>query len=356
MDNKNKIIIIDDNPEVLKALSESLEGLGYDCQTAQDGYQGLEKINSSRFDVVLSDIKMSNIESLEFLKRIKELDPDLPVVMVSADREAEVVRRALREGAYDYLTKPFGSEEVELTLKRAFEHGSLLRENRDYRLGLEEKVRERTRELMEALEELEETYRMTLESLSEALDAREHETSNHSQRVTNYTLSMAIQMGVAEEDLVHLTRGTLLHDVGKIGVPDSILLKQGKLTEEEWAIMKKHPEIGYDILKGIKFMETGLEIVLHHHERHDGKGYPNELAGSDIPVGARIFPVADTLDAMTSDRSYRKGLPFSAAKEEIKKHSGSQFDPQVVEVFSSIPEEDWEGMRISSSDGSTEES
>ena len=342
MDNKSKIIIIDDNPEVLKILTEALEGLGYDCHTAQDGYQGLEKINSNRFDVVLSDIKMSNMESQEFLKRINELDPDLPVVMVSAVREAESVRHTLREGAYDYLTKPFGFEEMELTLKRAFEHGSLLRENREYRRGLEEKVRERTRELMEALEEVEQTYQMTLQSLSEALDAREHETSNHSQRVTNYTLSMAIQMGVAEEDLVHITRGALLHDVGKIGVPDSILLKQGELTDEEWAVMKKHPQIGYDILKGVKFMEKGLEIVLYHHERYDGKGYPKGLSGSDIPVGARIFPLADTFDAITSDRPYRKGLPFSAVRAEISKHSGSQFDPEVVELFCSIPEEDWE--------------
>jgi len=355
MDNVNKIIIIDDNANVLLILSDALKRLGYDCDAARDGYEGLEKINRDHFDLVLSDIKMTKMDSLEFLRRVKTLDPDLPVVMVSAVRETEVVRRALREGAYDYLTKPFGFEELEITLKRAFERGRLLRENREYQRDLEKRVRERTRELMEALREVEDTYRMTLESLIEALDAREHETSNHSQRVTSYTLSMAIGMAVGEEDLTQISRGSILHDVGKIGVPDSILLKKGRLTKEEWNIMKKHPEIGYEILKGIKFIGKGLDIVLFHHERYDGKGYPKGLADSDIPLGARIFPVADALDAMTSDRPYRKGLPFAEAREEIRKHSGSQFDPRVVEVFTSIPEEEWERMRSASPSSPTKD-
>jgi putative nucleotidyltransferase with HDIG domain len=242
------------------------------------------------------------------------------------------------------VTKPFDLPSIRHAVKRALQRRQLLVENRNYQVELERKVHERTEELNGALLEVEESYKNTLEALVTSLDAREHETRAHSQRVREYTLTLAREIGLREEEMVQVGRGALLHDVGKIGVPDSILLKPGKLTAEEWIEMKKHPAIGFEILRSIKFLEPAAEIVLSHQERWDGKGYPNGLGGKDIPLGARIFAVADTLDAMTSDRPYRKALTYGAALDEIRRCSGTQFDPRVAEVFLSMPPDLWKNI------------
>jgi HD-GYP domain-containing protein (c-di-GMP phosphodiesterase class II) len=248
---------------------------------------------------------------------------------------------SLRIGACDFITKPFELPAIRRSVDRAFERRRLLIENRRYREELELKVRKRTLELNEALHDVEESYKITLEALVTALDAREHETRAHSQRVREYTLTLAQRLGLKHDDLIQAGRGALLHDVGKIGVRDSILLKPGKLSKEEWVEMKRHPQIGYDILQSIGFLSSAAEIVLCHQERWDGKGYPNMLAGLDIPLGARIFAVADTLDAMTSDRPYRKALTFEAASQEIRSCAGTQFDPNVADAFLSMLPESW---------------
>lgn len=199
---------------------------------------------------------------------------------------------------------------------------------------------------MEALfRKLDDSYRTTLEALATALDARDAETLGHSARVAAYTVAVGRRMGLSEEGLTDLYRGALLHDVGKIGIRDAILLKPGKLTSEEWQEMRKHPEIGARMLEGIAFLEKAIPIVLCHQERYDGKGYPERLKGEAIPIGARIFSVVDTLDAMTSDRPYRRALPYERARREILRFSGTQFDPAVVEVFLSIPEEEWQDIQ-----------
>jgi putative nucleotidyltransferase with HDIG domain len=209
---------------------------------------------------------------------------------------------------------------------------------------LERLVHERTSELNGALRDVEESYRFTLEALAAALDAREHETRTHSHRVREYASTLAQQLGLRGNELINIGRGALLHDVGKIGVPDSILLKPAKLTPEEWVQMKRHPQVGYEILRGISFLVSAAEIVLTHQERWDGNGYPQGLSGLDIPLGARIFGVVDTLDAMTSDRPYRKAQSFEAAREEVRRCSGTQFDPMVAEAFLSIPPETWKSI------------
>lgn len=196
-------------------------------------------------------------------------------------------------------------------------------------------------EIKRQAQELRESYETTLFALVAALDAREHEVQAHSQRVSMYTVTLAREIGIEGEELDDIRRGALLHDIGKIGISDSILLKPGKLTEEEWKEMKKHPYIGYKILEGIKFLEGAAEIVYAHHERFDGTGYPRGLKGEEIPIGARLFAVSDILDAMTSDRPYRKALPFDAARDEIVRCSGTQFDPEVVGVFLKIPKDRW---------------
>jgi len=261
--------------------------------------------------------------------------------MVTGLDDIGTALEALRMGACDYITKPFDSVRLRRALAQAVERNRLLVENRLRREELERKVEARTLELNSALQELKESYRATLDALASALDAREHETQAHSQRVREYAETLARRLGLTEASLVEVGRGALLHDVGKIGVPDSILLKPAKLTLGVWVVMRKHPRIGYDILRNIRFLAGAAEIVLAHQERWDGKGYPTGLAGTDIPLGARIFAVVDTLDAMTSDRPYRKALPFQAAMEEVRRCSATQFDPVVAQAFLSIRPETW---------------
>jgi putative nucleotidyltransferase with HDIG domain len=184
-----------------------------------------------------------------------------------------------------------------------------------------------------------------LDALLSALNTRDTETQGHSERVTAYTMEMADLMGLSSEQIYHIERGALLHDIGKIGIPDRILLKPGRLTPAEWIEMRKHPVIGYQMCAKIEMLKQAAQIVLHHHEAWDGTGYPDGLTGEAIPLGARIFAIADTLDAITSDRPYRAAMPFRVAREEIIKYSGRQFDPEIVQVFLSVPESRWQHIR-----------
>jgi putative nucleotidyltransferase with HDIG domain len=195
------------------------------------------------------------------------------------------------------------------------------------------------------MQDLERSYDITLEAMGDALDLRDEETEGHSKRVTAYTIALAQAMGLESDELRIIARGAFLHDIGKIATPDSILLKPGKLTDEEMAIMKEHCERGYEMVRKIPFLREAAEIVHAHQERFDGTGYPRGLRGEEIPLGARIFSIADSLDAMTSDRPYRKGSTFAAAKEEIVRCAGTQFDPQIVEVFLAMPNETWSELR-----------
>jgi putative nucleotidyltransferase with HDIG domain len=202
-------------------------------------------------------------------------------------------------------------------------------------------VKEQTADLKEALDRIELAYSHTLEALISALDAREHETLRHSKRVSEYTLLLARNLGIPKSELVDIARGSLLHDIGKIGISDNILLKPSKLNPEEWVEIRKHPDIGSAILKRIDFLEGAAELVLQHHERFDGTGYPRGLKGDDILLGARVFALVDTFDAMTSDRPYRKALSYEAAREEIARCSGKQFDPRLADCFLEVEEAVW---------------
>lgn len=214
-------------------------------------------------------------------------------------------------------------------------------------------INDKNRELALLLQKIEGTYNDSLQALSSALDSRDNETNGHSFRVTSYALRLGEEMGLSREELQALGRGALLHDVGKIGVPDAILRKPDKLTEEEWAIMKQHVHIGYQMLKHIEFLRPSLDVVKYHHERWDGNGYPSGLKEEEIPLMARIFALCDTYDAITSDRPYRKGRGYEEAKEEIVRHKGTQFDPQVVEAFLRIPKEEWMRIQQMSADSDT---
>jgi len=341
MPNRQRILIVDDEAGVRAVLQKHLEHYGAECVTAQDALDALARLKSNDFDLIISDMMMPGMSGMDLLQRVQELNPETAFIMITGLKDIKTAVNSMRVGACDFITKPFELRAIRRAVDRALEKRHLLIENRRYREQLELQVREKTAELNDALREIEESYKITLEALVTALDAREHETQAHSQRVREYTLTLARVLGLSHDVMLHIGRGALLHDVGKIGVRDYILLKPGRLSAEEWAEMKQHPQIGHDILQGIKFLAPAAEIVLCHQERWDGRGYPRGLAGRDIPLGARIFSVADTLDAMTSDRPYRKALSFEAAYREIRACSGTQFDPDIVEAFFSISPESW---------------
>ena len=345
--DQEKILIVDDEEKVRSILLNHLENEGSDCVTAPDAFDALKKIKNQRFSLVISDVMMPGMSGIELLRLVKKQDPETAFIMITGLLDINTAVDSLRIGAFDFITKPFELLAVRRSVDRALERRRLEIQNRRRQEDLERKVQERTFELNGALCDVEESYKITLEALVMALDAREHETSAHSQRVREYTLTLARNFGLNHEELVQLGRGALLHDVGKIGVKDSILLKPGKLTDAEWVEMRKHPQIGYEILRNIAFLSAAAEIVLCHQERWDGNGYPNGLAGTDIPLGARIFAVVDTLDAMTSDRPYRKALSFDVALREIRTGAGTQFDPQVAKAFLAIPKDAWLAIHAS---------
>ncbi|MEE8589878.1 MAG: HD domain-containing phosphohydrolase, partial [Spirochaetia bacterium] len=248
----------------------------------------------------------------------------------------------IQKGAFDYITKPFSLHVVLSCIDRALERRRLILENRAYQQNLENLVDERTRELQDTLGRIETIYDETIKALGVALDLRDSETEHHCLRVSSFVLKLARKMGLTEEDrLRDIEWGAFLHDIGKIGVPDSILMKPGKLTEEERKIIQTHPVLGYQMLRKIPFLKGAAAVVYSHHESYDGSGYPQGLQGGDIPVSARLFAVADTIDAMTSDRPYRNALPIEEVGRELKKLTGKQFDPKIVDVYFSIPSTEW---------------
>jgi putative nucleotidyltransferase with HDIG domain len=288
---------------------------------------------------------MAEMDGIALLERAKERYPDMPIVMVTTVHDISVALQALRNGAYDYLPKPFEREQLLATVRRALEHRRLKRENDAYRTNLEALVAARTQQWKTALSNLEKSYDITLEALGDALDLKDAETEGHSRRVTAFTIAIARKMGLTREEINVIARGAFLHDIGKMAIPDAILLKPGKLTDDEMAIMREHSYRGYKIISRIPFLAEAAEIVYSHQERYDGLGYPRGLKGDEIPLGARMFSIADTLDAMTTDRPYRPAQSFEAARKEIELWSGRQFDPQIVKVFLEMPDNIWQDLR-----------
>jgi putative nucleotidyltransferase with HDIG domain len=343
---QERILVVDDEEAVRSIVGALLERSGYVTTLADGADQALTRLQEGPgYDLVLSDIMMPGTDGITLLHRICTDHPGTPVVMVSAVQDVHVATNAFRSGAIDYLLKPFAHTQLESVVTRAMEHGRLMRQNAAYRQNLESIVSSRTGRLRATMEDLERSYDTTLEAMGDALDLRDEETEGHSRRVTAYTIALARAMGLNAEELKVIARGAFLHDLGKIATPDSILLKPGKLDAAEMLIMKEHCQRGYEMVCKIPFLKEAAEIVYAHQERFDGKGYPRGLSGEQIPLGARIFAIADTLDAMTSDRPYRKGTSFKAARDEIVRCTGGQFDPVVVEAFLRIPLESWSELR-----------
>ena len=341
---KPRLLIVDDEAEVRSVLNDLL-GDTYQCSQAPSAEEALAQLRERDYQLVISDITMSGMSGLEMIAHVKVISPDTVIVMISGMQTIESAINALRLGAFDYLMKPFDLRQAEAAVTRALEHHELIAAKRRYEYHLEELVEQRTAELDEALASLEKAYRSTLKALTAALETRDAETHGHSERVVTFSLRLGREYGLGASEMKALEFGSLLHDIGKIGVPDAILRKPAKLTDEEWVRMREHPRHGQQILRGIKFLEGAARVVAQHHEKWDGSGYPLGLRAEEIDVCARIFAVADAFDAITSDRVYREGRSYEAAARELDEWSNRQFDPKVVEAFHRVPKEDWEELR-----------
>ncbi|MFN2577465.1 MAG: HD domain-containing phosphohydrolase [Pyrinomonadaceae bacterium] len=342
--SKPQLLIVDDEAEVRGVLRDLLSET-YDCGEASSAEEALTRLRAQDYQLVISDITMSGMSGLEMIPHVKVISPETVIVMISGMQTIESAINALRLGAFDYLMKPFDLRQAEAAVSRALNHHELIAAKHRYETQLEELVAQRTAELDQALGSLENAYRSTLKALTAALETRDAETHGHSERVVTFSLRLGREYGLTSPQMKALEFGSLLHDIGKIGVPDAILRKPAKLTEEEWERMREHPVHGQQILRGIKFLEGAARVVAQHHEKWDGSGYPLGLHSEDIDICARIFSVADAFDAITSDRVYRKGRSYDAASAELDEWSGRQFDPKVVEAFHRVPQEDWEDLR-----------
>ena len=308
-----------------------------DCgyREASDGLEAMSVLGSGeKFDLVLADLVLPSLDGMRLLKYIKGFYPDIEVVIVTAIHETRVALQALRNGACDYLLKPFERDQLVVTVRRALECRRLKREKAA-----------RTQQWKTALSNLEKAYDSTLEGFGDFLALRDAATEAHSKRGRAYAIAIARKMGLPKEEINVIARGAFLHDIGKMAIPDHILHKPGELTDDEMAEMKQHCYLGYKIISRIPFLAEAAEIVYTHHERYDGLGYPRGLKGDEIPLGARLVAVANTLDVITSDQTYRPAQAFEAARKEIELWSGRQFDPKIVKVFLEMPDHFWGVLR-----------
>ena len=340
-----RVLVVDGNAKISALIGKTLEQHGYGVLLTTGSSGALEALQNEIYDLVLADIVLLDGNGIDLLGKIRSQQPDLPVVMVTAVSDLRVAVDAMRRGACDYLSKPFEKEHLISTVVRALDHRQAMQESYHHRQNLEQAVQARTEMLRVAVEDLEHSYDVTLEALGDALDLKDSETEGHSKRVTAYTIALARAIGISTEQIKVIARGAFLHDIGKMAIPDSILLKPAKLTPEEQVIMREHCALGFRMLRKIPFLTEAAEIVLSHQEFWDGGGYPRQLRGEEIPIGARIFALADTLDSITCDRPYRKARSFEVARAEILRCSGTQFDPVVVEAYLKVPTEMWSELR-----------
>ncbi len=337
------ILVVDDEPLIRESLSDLLESEGFDCQTASTGFEAVEKLRLRPCALVIADIGMPVFNGLQLLQTITESHPDVAVMIITGIVDIETAVQSMQQGACDYITKPVNAERVLSSVGRALNLRQQRLQSAENREGF---VCKKTVALRSVLKDLREHQHMILEALLRALDARGHETHSHSLRVQDYAVRLAEQFGFRNGKMDGVANGALLHDIGKIGISDAILLKPGKLSPEETLEIKKHPTIGNQIVRDIKFLERAAPIILYHHERFDGSGYPARLRGEQIPLEARIFSVMDTYDAIGSNRPYREKLTPEFARQEIMRNASTQFDPFVVKEFLKIPQRDWDQISL----------
>lgn len=328
MQRKIRILIVDDNIEINDFLEVTLSAFGYEIILACDGIEGLEKAESDSPDLILTDLDMPRMNGIELCKAVKLKYPGkfIPIIVMTANTDPSVLVKSIESGADEFVSKPFDIIELRARIKAMVRIKILEDELTALNRNLEQKVREKTKKIQEM-------YMETVKSLAKALDVKDHYTKSHSENVTKYSIEIARSLCLPQEEIKSIEIAAQLHDLGKIGISDYILNKKEKLTDTEWQEIKQHSLRSAQILEPLESLNGLVEIVKQHHEKLDGSGYPDGKAGSDIKLGAKILAVADAYDAMTSDRSYRNAFPKEKAIAELKKCSGTQFDPAVVNAF-----------------------
>jgi len=344
MDTKAKILVVDDEDRNLRLMKLLLTSFGYDVLTASNGEEALEKVHDIPPDVILLDIMMPKIDGIEVAKQLKKEEETkiIPIVMVTALNEVEDRVKALEAGADDFLNKPVDKTELRARVQSLVKVKDCNDHMRNYQKELEAEVAKRTIQLRQALKKLKEVSLESICHLCRAAEYRDENTGDHIKRMSQYTSAVARKMGLNKQTVEDLLYTAPMHDAGKIGIPDHILLKPGKLNDKEWEIMKQHTIIGAQILagSGAKFIKLAQIIALTHHEKWDGNGYPKGLKGSKIPLVGRIAAIADVFDALTSRRPYRmKPFSLEEAFDYIKEERGRQFDPKVVDAFFAAKDE-----------------
>ena len=327
-----RILAVDDDLHILNLTLQILKDSGYDARGLMDSREARGAVMSFRPEVCIVDVEMPFLSGSDLLDAIKAIDPFTEVVLLTNTNDTILAVDLMKRGAADYLLKPVGAKQVDLAVARALEHRRLVMENTAYKLNLENLVEQRSRALSDALRNLNELHSATLETLATAIDLRDQGTSGHSRRVADLTIRVAKKLGIHGGELTQIEHGALLHDLGKLRIPDSILWKPSVLTPEEWEIMRKHPEYGFEFVQKIGFLRGAADIILSHHEKYDGTGYPRGLKGKEISLAARIFALVDAVDALVYDRPYHRGSDFSTVREEITKRSGTHFDPDLVDA------------------------
>ncbi|MBL7125804.1 MAG: response regulator [Dehalococcoidales bacterium] len=325
------ILIVDDEGSVRRLLRNRLTDEGYQCHEAPNARQALYALRRKNIDLVMLDIKMPGKSGVELLPEIISGYPDISVIMITATADMQTAIQCLKQGAYDYITKPFALDEIIISATRALEKRRLELENKEYQQHLEEKVAEQANKIRAS-------FLNAITALVYALEAKDAYTSGHSQRVSDLSAAIARKLNLPRGQIDKLKLAGLLHDIGKIGVQESVLNKPGRLTEAEFALVKRHPEIGEHILSPIVDSTEILEAVRNHHEHFNGKGYPDGLQKDKIPLSARILAISDAYEAMTSERPYRKSMSADAARHEIERNQGTQFDPEITATFTRIKE------------------
>jgi len=321
-----RVLAVDDEEPIRSVLKTIMEGEGYLCETAANADEAIGRLKKNKYDIILTDIMMPGISGIELLDLVRERDDEIAVIMLTAVNDIDVSIRALKSGAYDYISKPFRPGDVLISVEMALQKRALILENRDYQRNLEKKVLEQSRKIQSS-------FIKSIEALARTLEAKDPETRDHSLRVTEYSIRTAEDMGLSHSEIEKIRVAAALHDIGKIGISDTILDKDESLRQEEREHIHSHPLIAAQILGPIDELKEIIQLIKYHHENFDGTGYPDGLAGEDIPIGSRIIAVADAFDAITSTRPYRKAKTELFAVAEIKKYAGRQFDPNVISHF-----------------------
>lgn len=336
-----KILVVDDDNRISELITSILKMRGFDSELASSVKGAMSLLSRQTYDIIFLDLGLPDGSGFSILESILRDSPESIVIVITGMHDINTAIKSIRKGAHDFITKPFEVKLFKERLDRVTEEWKSRRLHYHYQQNLENLVKVKTDELLKTTKQIEHTYDMTVSALGAALDLRDPETADHCRRVSENSVRLGQKLGFSNTNLRNLKWGAYLHDIGKIAVPDQVLLKKSSLTKKEMELVKKHPIVGSNMIKNVDFLSGATDIILHHHEKYDGSGYPFGLKKKEIPLSAKIFAIMDTLDAMTSDRPYRRALPFSVFIKELGDLLGKHFDPEIVREFLEFPNSTW---------------